>query len=197
MRNILVASLFLLGACTSTGTLSDLSESDTVSPLQSIADQVVEVSNEDRPVRVCLFTAIGIELVSQRALRFNPQGVDEALGRVIRLHSLASAARTQSVTGYWVNADLTDVGLNFGGLLRELAKERLVEYLSAGLSIQTVTGGVERAAVQSLKAAAMIQDIRTMFARKNSGEIGQEDLWEACESRIVMWESRLRQYLGA
>lgn len=197
MRNILVASLFLLGACTSTGTLSDLAESDTVSPLQSIADQVVEVSNEDRPVRVCLFTAIGIELVSQRALRFNPQGVDEALGRVIRLHSLASAARTQSVTGYWVNADLTDVGLNFGGLLRELAKERLVEYLSAGLSIQTVTGGVERAAVQSLKAAAMIQDIRTMFARKNSGEIGQEDLWEACESRIVMWESRLRQYLGA
>jgi len=177
----LLAGLFLLAGCASLGGDND--------PIISarLADKVVEVDDQYRPLRVCLLAAGIIEIMTDRIQVFDSSQAPEALGRLIALQGAVDKARFADPL--WINTDMTDVALMFAGVLAKAGQNKLSRILLGGPTISNFLDVAARATLQAAKGDALLFDINIMLNGVEAGTYTKDQIWNACEKKIA--ENRL------
>ncbi len=191
----LVAALFL-SACVGVtpGALRHAAD-QSKGPAQELADKIVQVPAQYRPLRVCLFVALAGEVMKDRVLLYDPGKASEVLGRMLALNGAVETAR--GAAGAWLNADMADVSIMFAAVLADLGESRVTSILTAGLSPSAVIGGMRRAAVTTVKGAAMLRDIDAMVADLTADRVGEQAVWDSCLQRIKSNQTVLLALTGA
>lgn len=194
---IIVVALFLVTACAGGTSPTDLrlAADQSKGVAQILADDVRTVPDQYRPLRVCLFATMGIELMTDRVRLFDPSRAADVLGRLFALQGAVDTAREASAD--WMNADMADVTFVLAGLLVETGKEKAAGLLSRGLSIGAAFEGVRRAAATTAKGAAMLRDVDAMMVGLEFGQRDEESVWKACEARAEKNRITLQALTGA
>lgn len=191
-----LALALMLGGC---GTVADPTTwrdgaDQPKSPTELLADRIVAVPAEYRPLRLCLLSTLAIELMTDRVERFDPDQAEATLGRLVKLQGLVETARAGDPL--WINADMADAALTFGRILIDLGQERLADYVLSGLSVQTFVEGARRVSVQTIKGIAMLRDIDAMVARLADGTLAEGQAWAACDARAEANRAVIEALLG-
>lgn len=195
----LAAAAFLLGGCAGAGGI----DIDTLrtgadapkSPSQAAADRLVPVPDEYRPLRVCLFAAMAIEIMTDRVRLFEPARGAETLGRLMALQGAADRARQPDPM--WLNADMTDITFLFARVVFDATEDRILGYFKRGLSIDAVLTSARRVAAQTLKGAAMLRDVDAMVKGLVDETYNEQQIWDACGARMARSRAILGTLTGA
>ena len=195
----LVAAALLLAGCAGGGGI-DIDDLRTgadagVSPTQAAADRLVPVPPQYRPLRVCLFAAMAIEIMTDRVRLFDPARGAETLGRLMALQGAADRAR--QADPMWLNADMTDITFLFARVVFDAAEERILGYFKRALSIDAVLTGARRVAAQTLKGAAMLRDVDAMVRGLLDDTYSEQQIWDACATRMARNRAILTTLTGA
>jgi hypothetical protein len=161
---------------------------------QVAVDEALPVAEEHRPLRICLISAMSVELMVDRVRLFEPSKAEETLGRLLTLQGAMEDARMADPM--WRNTDMADVLFTFSSVVTDTVRERARGYLSRGLSAGSVITGAKRVSAQKVKAHAMLRDIGIMMDSMVAGKVTESELWLACESRVAHNERRIRNLLG-
>lgn len=185
---IVLASVLLLGACTTPATLGDTAEElasadGAISLTARAGDAIVDVPNELRPLRLCFISALAAEVLTDRVRLTEPSAAPEALGALAAFDSVVAGAAEGS-DPVWVAADMKNAAYVFAEVVARVGEGRIAAYIKSGLSIDTVLNGARRLAITSGTAAAMIADTRNAMAAIQAGELAEETAWTACRRRI-------------
>lgn len=179
----LALSLLLLGGCAAIGDIQeDTSFTEQPALSTTLADKIVSVSNEHRPLRVCLIAAGVIEIMTDRIQVFDSTQAPEALGRLVTLQAAVNSARLADPL--WMESDMTDVAFQFAHLLREVGEERLSATLAGGFSVSNFIEVSGRTLLVSAKGRAVLTDINNMLSSMDSGTLTETNVWKACNERI-------------
>lgn len=192
MRNILLSlgiSAMLLAGCASYG------DGDSESLPDRIADRVVPVEEQYRPLRVCLLAAGVVEVMTDRVQTFDGDQAPQALGRLLSLQGAVDNAKVASPL--WTNTDMSDVSYQFAVLLKEVGQDRLSRILLAGPTIGNFANVAARATLLATKGDALLADINSMLSRVNEGTLTEDEVWAACESRMDQNRAVLEALAGA
>ncbi len=176
---------FLLSACSTSVLKPDeiKKEADRPTSLaQDFADNFVKVKPEHRAIRVCLFAAAAVEVMTARVRMFDAQQAPAALGRLRALQG--AAARAHTANSDWFNSDMADVALTFSRVLRDAGQERLATILLGGASLKTFVDVAKRAVIFTVKGEAALRDIRALLNSLEKGERDVESVWTTCSARM-------------
>ncbi len=175
---VLVASLLLTGC-------AGIGSGDGGKTLSTkIADKVVKVDEQYRPLRVCLMAAGVVEVMTDRVQTFDGGSAPEALGRLMALQGAIDTARLAS--SLWVNTDMADVSFQFAAVLKDAGRSRLSKILMGGPTLTNFINIAKRAVLLASKGDALLVDINAMLSRVQAGTLTEEEVWTACNERVAM-----------
>ena len=179
----IIAALFLTTACSIGIDPIDLREAadQPQGIAQKLADSVLVVSGEHRSLRVCMFTAMAVEIMTDHARLYDPTRATNVLGRLVALQSAVDASRDAGTL--WVNANMANITFMFTEVLLATGEERVIDYLKGGISIDNVLGAASRLATTTAKGSAMLRDIDAMFISLRESALTEDQLWTACIER--------------
>ena len=181
--------LLLLSAC-ATGT----GEVPLGSLGQRVADAVVEVSDENRDLRVCWLAAGAVEVVTDLAQRSGRVEAQQSLGHLMLLQAAIDKARMTD--SFWIETDTADVALLFASVLKDVGKTRLSLILLGGPTVTNFLDVARRTVVLTVKGHAVMRDINRVLQAVEDGEIEKVAAWKACEDRTAMNRNTLQALMG-
>ncbi len=182
--------LLILTACAGIGT----GEVPLGSLGQRVADAVVDVSAENRDLRVCWLAAGAVEVVTDLAQRSGGAEAQRALGHVSMLQAAIDKARLTD--SFWIETDTADVALLFASVLKDVGKSRLSQILLGGPTLTNFLDVARRTIVLTVKGHAVMRDMNRVLQGVEDGEIEKVDAWRACENRTAMNRNTLRALTG-
>lgn len=162
---------------------------------QKIADQVVAVDEQYRPLRVCLLAAFVVEIMTDRIQRFDGAQAPEAFGRLMALQGAIDTAI--GVNPLWRNTNMADVSSQFAKVLKDAGKEKLGRSLLGGASILNFINIAKRTVLLASKGDALLLDINSMLRGVSMGTLPEVRAWTACEDRIAQNRRVLGTLSGA
>lgn len=188
---------FVLTGCATGGFDPDATRDGAQTQLtlgQAFADRLLEVRPEHRALRVCLLAAGASELMFDRAVR----GGGEAAGMLGRIDTMYGAVlRARRGSEYWAETEMANAAFVFAQVFEGAGRERLGRVLLGGLSLTNYIATARRGAVAAYKASAMLRDAEAMIRGLEAETLRAEQLWGACEERIVLNRDALRNMTGA
>ncbi len=179
----------MLAGCASFG------DGDSATIPAKIADKVVMVEEQYRPLRVCLLAAGVVEVMTDRVQTFDGDQAPQALGRLLSLQGAVENSKMASK--FWTNTDMSDVSYQFAVLLKEVGQDRLSRILLAGPTIGNFANVAARATLLATKGDALLADINSMLSGVSDGTFTEEEVWAACESRMEQNRAVLESLSGA
>ena len=164
-----------------------------LSPLgQQVADTVVDVSDQNRDLRVCWLAAGAVEVLTDLAQRGGDSQL--ALGHLMLLQGAIDKARMTDP--FWVETDTADVALLFAGVLKAAGKSRLSQILLGAPTVSNFLNVTKRAIVLSVKGHAVMRDINRVLQGVEDGIYQKADAWTSCENRTAMNRDTLHMLTG-
>ena len=148
-----------------------------------LADKVAPVATEYRAVRVCLMAAGIVEVMTDRIQMYDGAAAPEALGRLVALQGAIDTA--PGANALWSNTDMTDVSIQFARVLKDAGKEKLGRILMGGPSLLNYLNIASRALLLTAKGEAVLLDINAMLTGLDNKVYKEQEIWDACESRIA------------
>ncbi len=172
----IAVSFFLFTGCASIG-----SGDGQVMPAE-LADNVIVVSDQYRPLRVCLMAAGVVEVMTDRIQVFDSSQAPEALGRLQALQGAVDAAQISN--HLWLNTVMTDVALQLAAVLGNAGHEKLSRILIGGPSVGNFINIAQRATLLVAKGDAILLDINNMLKRVEANTLKEQTIWDACRERM-------------
>jgi len=189
MRHLLLTlaglAALALAACTSPAdTLEEAAAAAEAgaSPAARAVDKVLPVAEQHRPLRACLLVAGFGQVAAEKAGRGLADG-DVVLGHLTRL--AFAADRSRAADPFWRNTAMARATLDFGAAAIDIGKEKVVDYLARGLSIETVLFGARQLGVDAVMIPAVAADVRLMLASLAGAALSADDLWTVCQATIA------------
>lgn len=170
------ALMLFLGACASIGVESGLNATG------KLVNKVLPVEEQYRPLRVCLMAAGIVEVMTDRIQMYDGASAPEAIGRLQSLQGAIDTARTASTM--WSNTDMMDVSIQFARVLKDAGREKLGRILLGGPSVGNYLNITSRALLLTAKGEAVLLDINGMLKGLDNKTYTEQEVWDACESRI-------------
>ena len=157
---------------------------------QQVADAVVNVSAENRDLRVCWLAAGAIEVVTDLAQLAGGVEAIQALGHLALLQGAIDKARMSD--SFWIETDTADVALLFAAVLKDVGKSRLSQILLGGPTIANFLDVAKRTVILTVKGHAVMKDINRVLLAVEAGTIDKADAWKSCDDRTslnrnVLW----------
>lgn len=159
---------------------------------QRVADAVIDVSNENRGLRVCWLAAGAVEVMTN--LAFEEGDVWEALGHLVLLQGAIDKAH--SIDPLWIETDTADVALLFAAVLKDVGKSRLSQILLGGPTLSNFLNVAKRTVILTVKGSAVMRDINRVLQGVEDGIIQKVDAWKACEDRTAINRNALYVLTG-
>lgn len=159
---------------------------------QKVAEAVVDVSDENRGLRICWMAAGTIEVMTDLAQRGGNAQV--ALGHLLLLQGAIDKARMTDP--FWIETDTADVDLLFAAVLKDVGKSRLSQILLSGPSLSSFLNVAKRTIVMTVKGHAVMRDINRVLQGVEDGNITKADAWKSCENRTAMNRNTLYMLTG-
>lgn len=147
-----------------------------------LADNVVVVSDQYRPLRVCLMAAGVVEIMTDRIQVFDSSQAPEALGRLQALQGAVDAAQVSD--HLWLNTVMTDVALQLAAVLRNAGHEKLSRILIGGPTVGNFINIAQRVTLLVAKGDAVLLDINNMLERVEANTLEEQTVWDACRERM-------------
>lgn len=148
-----------------------------------LADKVTPVAIEYRAVRVCLMAAGIVEVMTDRIQMYDGAAAPEAIGRLMALQGAINTARW--IDTLWPNTDMTDVSIQFARVLKDAGREKLGRILMGGPSFMNYLNIATRALLLGAKGEAVLKDINAMLKGLDDSTYMEQEIWDACNSRIA------------
>ena len=159
---------------------------------QKVADAVVDVSEDNRNLRICWMTAGAIEVMTDLAQKGG--NAQETLSTLFLMQGAIDKARNVDVL--WAETDAADVSLLFAKVLKDVGRSRLSQILLGGPTIGNFLNVSKRTVVLTVKGHAVLRDINRVLKGVEAGTIDKVEAWRACEDRTAMNRNTLRMMLG-
>ena len=150
---------------------------------QRVADAVVDVSDENRDLRICWLAAGAIEVMTDMAQRGSGDAM-QSLGHLMLLQSAIDKARMSD--SFWIETDNADVALLFATVLKDVGKSRLSQILLGGPTVTNFLNVARRTVVLTVKGHAVMRDINRVLQGVEDGVIKKVDAWKSCENRTAI-----------
>jgi hypothetical protein len=161
---------------------------------QQVAGAVVDVSNENRDLRVCWLAAGAVEVMTDLAQQAGGAEAVRALGHLALLQGAIDKARMTDP--FWIETDTADVALLFAAVLKDVDKSRLSQILLGGPTVTNFLNVAKRIMVLTVKGHAVMKDINRVLTAVEAGEMQKVAAWKACEDRTAMNRNTLRALTG-
>ncbi len=194
---IIAFAILLLGACSTIGVnpddLRDGAE-DNKTLGQEFADRLLAVKPEHRALRICLLAAGTSELMVDGVRLFGNTDVPGLLGQIDTMSGTVAVARSGS--NLWLETEMANTAFVFVRVFEEKGREQFGRILLGGLSVSNFLQTIRRGAVVAYKASAMLRDAENMFRGLEDNTYTEQQIWDACESRITLNRNILRYLSG-
>lgn len=160
-------------------------------PLQArAADRIVQVSDANRAVRACLFSAAFLEVQVAKVGSLQPDRRDQILGNISTIEATLQNVRERE-NRFWHNTDLGYVALSIGRVVGGTTKDKILDYISRGFSFETAVFGIRSAAIDLVIGSAAWRDVVSGLESLESGDLSQDEAWKACDRRMDLQRDRL------
>ena len=160
---------------------------------QRVADAVVDVSDENRDLRVCWLVAGAVEVMTDMAQRGGGDTM-QSIGHLMLLQAAINKVRMSD--SFWIETDNADVALLFAAVLKDVGKSRLSQILLGGPTVTNFLNVARRTVVLTVKGHAVMRDINRVLQGVEDGVIKKVDAWRACENRTAINRDALYMLSG-
>ncbi len=159
---------------------------------QRVDDAVIDVSDENRDLRVCWLAAGAVEVMTDLAQRGGD--IPTALGHLVMLQGAIDKAHL--LDPFWIETDTADVALLFAAVLKDVGKSRLSQILLGGPTVSNFLNVAKRTVILTVKGHAVMRDINRVLKGVEDGVIQKADAWKSCENRTAMNRNILYMLTG-
>lgn len=144
-------------------------------------DDALPVPDEYRELRACLLVA-GFGFLQAAKARYGLTDRSAALGGIQGLKNAVERARTSDPN--WRNTHLGEAILVAGSLAIGIGRQKVTNYLTRGLSIETAIFAAKNVAVDGVMIGMSVHDIKAILEKVTAGAMTEAEGWSACESGL-------------